>query len=73
MVTVPLRAQAGWEREHGPPGPPVLPFCLLDKGPEASQGGPEPALTTFPHALPLISPEALATGKGQTAKHLSRT
>ena len=42
----------------------------LGKGPEASWGGPEPASTAFPHTLPVSSPEALASGQGQTAEHL---
>ena len=41
----------------------------LGKGPEASQGGPEEAPTAFLHTLLVSSPEALASGKGQTAKH----
>ena len=41
----------------------------LGKGPEASQGGPEEAPTAVLHTLLVSSPEALASGKGQTAKH----
>ena len=41
----------------------------LGKGPEASWGGHEAALTAFPHALLVSSPEAPASGKGQTEKH----
>ena len=40
------------------------------KGPEASWGDPEPVLTAFPHTLPVSSPEAPASGQGQTAEHL---
>ena len=39
------------------------------KGQEASWGGPEAAPTAFPYTLPVSSPEALASGEGQTAKH----
>ena len=45
----------------------------LGKGPEAFRGGgrgPEPASTAFPHTLPVSSPEASASGQGQTAEHL---
>ena len=40
------------------------------KGPEPSRRDPEPALTAFPHTLPVSSPEAPASGQGQTAEHL---
>ena len=32
--------------------------------------GPEPASTTFPHTLPVSSPEASASGQGQRAEHV---
>ena len=49
--------------------PCYLPFPS-GKGTEASRGVPEPVLSTFPHTLPVSSPEAPASGQGQTAEHL---